>query len=270
MSIFAEAFTWLTDPEQWEGSSGIPALLGAHIAYSLLALVIATAIAAPLGWAIGHTGRGRSFAVGLTGAARAMPSLGLLTLLVLLGGVGLKAVSAVVVLVVLAVPSIMAGAYAGIDAVPRPAVDAARGVGMTGSQVLWRLEVPLGLPLLLGGVRAGALQVVSTVTIAAFVGLPNLGTYLIRGLRLGRYEEMLGGALLIAALALLIDGVLALAQRLAVPRGVHVARGTRAGAPRVAPRPTSPGPSIATSSTSPSSPGGNYPDRADLDPRGSR
>lgn len=228
MNLFGDAFGWLTDPSHWEGSSGFPTLIGAHLRDTLLALLIAAVIAVPAGWAIGHTGRGRGIAVALAGAARALPSLGLLTFLVLILGVGLKIEAAIFVLVVLAVPSILAGAYAGVEATPRAAIDGARAMGMTEWQILLRVEVPLGLPLLIGGVRNAALQVVSTVTIAAYVGLPNLGTTLILGLRLGRYEQMLAGALLIAALALLLDAVLAAAQRFAVPRGVLVAQGRRA------------------------------------------
>lgn len=226
MTLFADAFAWLADPGNWTGPAGIPAMVGAHLRFTLMSLALAACIGVPAGWAIGHTGRGRGFAVALAGAARALPSLGLLTFLVLVLGVAVKEAAAVLTLVALAVPSILAGAYSGIDAVPRATIDSARGIGMTPWQVLWRVEVPLGLPLLLGGLRAASLQVVSTVAIAAYVGLPNLGTSLIRGLRLGRYEEMLAGALLIAALALVLDGLLALAQRLAVPHGVHVARGT--------------------------------------------
>lgn len=223
MNLFADALAWLTDPANWTGPFGIPTLTLAHLTYTLLALVLACAVAAPAGWAIGHTGHGRSFAVALAGAARALPSLGLLAFLVLVLGVGLKEVATVVVLVLLAIPPILAGAYAGIDAIPRGTLDSARGVGMTGWQRLWRVEVPLGLPLLLGGVRGASLQVVSTVMIAAFIGLPNLGTFLIAGQRLGDYARMLAGAILVAALALVLDGVLAVAQRLTVPRGVRMA-----------------------------------------------
>ena len=236
MSLFADAIAWLTSPEQWDGSSSsIPVLMGLHLLYTLLSMLAASAIAIPIGWAIGHTGRGREVAVAFAGAARALPSLGLLTFLVLLLGVLQKPLSAVIVLVVLAVPSILAGAYAGVQAVDRRTVDAARAMGMTGRQVLWRVEVPLGLPLLIGGLRGGMLQVVSTVAISAYIGLPNLGTYLIKGQRLGDYAQMLGGALLIVVLALLLDAALALTQRLAVPRGVVVARsGTNRNSRRAA------------------------------------
>ena len=126
--------------------------------------------------------------------------------------------------VLLAIPSILAGAYAGIEAVDRRVIDAARAVGMTEWQILWKVEVPLGLPLLIGGLRAATLQVVATATLAAYVGLGGLGIYIFRGLPLQRYEEMLGSALLIAALALVLDGIFALIQQFAVPRGVSAGR----------------------------------------------
>lgn len=233
MNLFAQAFDWLADPSHWQGQAGIPALLGEHLLYTLASLALAVLIAAPAGWAIGHTGRGRAIAVALAGAARALPSLGLLTYLVLLLGVGLKEGAAIAVLVILAVPSILAGGYSGIDAIDRSTIDAASAMGMTPWQVLWRVEVPLGLPLLIGGVRAGALQIVSTVTIAAYIGLPNLGTLLISGLRLGDYPRMLAGALLIATIALALDGLLALCQRLAVPRGVLASGTMSVGAARL-------------------------------------
>lgn len=223
MTLSAGAFAWLTDPANWSGPFGIPTLALNHLGYTLAALLLAGLFAVPAGWAIGHTGRGRSIAVALAGAARALPSLGLLAFLVLIFGVGLKEAAAVVVLVVLAIPPILAGSYAGIDAIPGGTLDSARGIGMTGWQRLLRVEAPLGLPLLMGGVRAASLQVVSTVMIAAFIGLPNLGTYLIAGQRLGDYPRMLAGAILVVLLALALDGALALIQRLTVPRGVRMA-----------------------------------------------
>jgi osmoprotectant transport system permease protein len=123
--------------------------------------------------------------------------------------------------VLLAIPSLLAGAYTGFEAIDRRVIDAARAVGMTGWQVLWRVEVPLGMPLLVGGLRSATLQVVATVTIAAYVNLGGLGLPIITGLSLRQYDVVLGGALLVAALALLLDGALALAQRAAVPRGLR-------------------------------------------------
>lgn len=224
MNLIVEALAWLFSPERLEGSNPIPLRLGEHLFYTFLSVLIAAAIAVPLGYLIGHTGRGRNVAVALSGAARALPSFGLILLLVLLIGTTRAPLAAVVAFVLLAIPSILAGAYAGVEAVDRRTVDAARAMGMTEWQILWKVEAPLGLPLLIGGLRSAALQVVATATLAAYVGLGGLGIYLFRGLNLRQYDEMLGSALFIAALALALDALFALAQQLVVPRGVTAGR----------------------------------------------
>ncbi|MGZ0211153.1 MAG: ABC transporter permease [Actinomycetales bacterium] len=226
MNLLIEAVQWLFSPERLEGSNPIPVRIEEHLFYTFFAVIVAALIAVPLGFYIGHTGKGRDFAVGLSGAARALPSFGLILLLVLLIGVTQVQLqlATITAFVLLAIPSILAGAYAGIEAVDRRVIDAARAVGMTEWQILWKVEVPLGLPLLIGGLRAATLQVVATATLAAYVGLGGLGIYIFRGLPLQRYEEMLGSALLIAALALVLDGIFALIQQFAVPRGVSAGR----------------------------------------------
>jgi osmoprotectant transport system permease protein len=169
MNLLADAFAWIFSPDRLGGSSPLLAAIGQHLFYTFLALVIAAAIAMPVGFFIGHTGRGRSVAIGVSGAARAVPSFGLILLLVLVIGVTQKPLAATIAFVLLGIPSILAGAYAGLEAIDRRVIDAARAVGMTEWQILWRVEVPLGLPLLIGGLRAGALQIVATVVLAAYV-----------------------------------------------------------------------------------------------------
>ena len=184
MNVFAEAFAWIFSPDRLTGSLPLPLAVWQHLAFTFGSVAIAAVIAIPLGWLIGHTGRGREIAVALSGAARALPSLGLVVLLVLLLGVVHKTEAAVVAFVLLAIPSILAGAYAGFEAIDRTVIDAGRAVGMTEWQVLWKIEVPLGLPLLIGGLRSATLQVVATVTIAAYVGLGGLGFFIIQGIQL--------------------------------------------------------------------------------------
>jgi osmoprotectant transport system permease protein len=171
-------------------------------------------------------------AVAISGAARAIPAFGLLILLVLLLGVLRRPEAAFITFVILAIPSLLAGAYSGIEAIDRRVIDAARGVGMTEWQILWKVEVPLGLPLLIGGLRSAVLQVVSTVTIAAYINLGGLGWPIIQGIPLQRFDQVLGGAMLVAALALVLDALLALAQHAAVPRGLR-----RAKTPQESPQP---------------------------------
>ncbi|MDJ0335449.1 ABC transporter permease [Salinibacterium sp. G-O1] len=220
MNLLAEAFAWIFSPDRLTGSSPLPAAIGLHLYYTFISVLIASLIAVPLGFYIGHTGKGRNAAIAISGAARAVPSFGLILLLVLVMGVTQKPLAATVAFVLLGIPSILAGAYAGLEAIDRRTIDAARAVGMTEWQILLQVEVPLGLPLLIGGIRAGALQIVATVVLAAYVTLGGLGTYIIQGIPLSRYDMILGSAIVIVALALALDGLFALLQRFVVPRGV--------------------------------------------------
>lgn len=221
MNYFFEAFAWIFSPDRLTGDAPVQLALLQQLVYTFVSVLVAAVIAVPVGWAIGHTGRGREFAVAVSGAARAIPSFGLLILLVLILGVLHKPEASVITFVVLAIPSILAGAYTGLEAIDRRVVDAGRAMGMTEWQILWRIEVPLGLPLLVGGLRAATLQVVATVTIAAYIGVGGLGQYIITGLQLRQIDVIIGAALLVAALALLLDGLFALVQHAVVPRGIR-------------------------------------------------
>lgn len=221
MNLFAEAFAWLFSPERLQGQYSLPVLLGEHLYYTVLSVVIAAAIALPAGWLIGHTGKGREIAVAVSGAARAVPSFGLLVLLVLVLGVLRTPLAAVITFVLLAIPSLLAGAYTGFEAIDRRTVDAARAVGMTEWQIFTKVELPLGMPLLVGGIRSALLQVIATVTIGAYVNLGGLGWPIIQGIPLRRFDQVLAGALLVAVLALIVDLLLALAQRAVVPTGIR-------------------------------------------------
>ena len=224
MIFLTETFAWLVDPANWVGASGIPTRLAQHLLFTLVTLVVAGAIAVPIGFAIGHTGRGRSVAVATAGAFRAIPTLGLLTLVALWVGIGLNA--PFVALTVLAIPPILAGAYTGFEAIDRKIIDAARAVGMSEVQILLKVELPLGLPLLIGGLRSATLQIVATATLAAYIADFGLGRYLFEGLRIRDYGEMLGGSVLVILLAIVLEGVFALVQKLVVPRGVTAGRPT--------------------------------------------
>lgn len=232
MNLLTDALAWIVDPANWTGSASIGVAVLLHLVYTFGAMAIAALIAIPAGWAIGHTGKGREFAVGISGAARAIPSFGLILLLVLVFGVLNKPEAAITAFVLLAIPSILAGAYTGFEAIDRRVVDAAKAMGMTPWQVLWKVEVPLGLPLLVGGLRSATLQVVATVTLAAYVNLGGLGQYIFKGLDLRQFDVVLGGAILVAALALILDGVFALIQRASVPTGVRVGKSDRESVPK--------------------------------------
>lgn len=222
MNSYSGAFAWLTDPAHWSGAGSIPQRLLEHLGYSGLTLIIAIVIALPIGLAIGHTGRGREIVVPFTGALRALPTLGLVILLAL--GLGIGLLPPLIALVILALPPIIAGAYSGLESVDRDVIDAARSVGFTGAGVLWRVEVPLALPLIVGGIRSAALQVIATWTVAAFLPLGGLGRFLYDALPNEDYAELLAGSILVIALALVVDGLFALVQRLVTPRGVRAGR----------------------------------------------
>jgi osmoprotectant transport system permease protein len=144
---------------------------------------------------------------------RALPTLGLLTLVVLFSGIGL--VAPVIALTILAIPPLLAGAYAGLESVDRETIDAARAQGMTEWQILGKVEIPLALPIIVGGIRSATLQVVATATVAAYVGLGGLGRLIIDGQAVQDYPQMLSGAVLVVVLALVLDAIFALAQRFA-------------------------------------------------------
>lgn len=212
--------TYLLDPANWDWgtAASIPHRLVEHVEFTAIALVIAAAVAIPVGLFIGHTNRGAFLAINIGNAGRSLPTFGLLSLIVTL--VGLGQLPVIVALVVLAVPPILTTTYAGLRAVDPAAVDSARGMGMRPLQILFRAEVPIALPLILGGLRSAALQVVATATVAAYVGLGGLGRLLVDGLSLNQYDRVIAGAVLVAALAIAIDLSGALVQRLVVSPGV--------------------------------------------------
>lgn len=210
--VAGDTATWLTDSAHWIGSEGIPHRLVEHVGYSALTVGLSALVAVPLGLWIGHTGRWRGIAVAASGALRALPTLGLLTWSVLLVGIGLTGPT--LALVILAIPPLLAGTYAGVESVDRPTIDAARAQGFTEWQVLSKVEIPLALPLLVGGFRSATLQVIATATVAAYVGLGGLGRYLIDGQAYRDYPQMVGGSVLVIALALIADGVFVGVQRL--------------------------------------------------------
>jgi len=223
MTDVLAALQWIFDPVNWSGPNGIPVRLGEHIVYSLLTLLLAGIIALPIGFAIGHSGRFRGISVGASGALRALPTLGLVVYLALVT-TNLTIVPPLIALTILAIPPILAGAYSGLESVDRATIDAARAIGMTGWQVFTKVELPLALPLVLGGIRSGALQVIATWTVAAILPVGGLGRFLFDGIAVQDYPEMLGGSIIVVALALVSDGLFAITQRLVVPRGVLAGR----------------------------------------------
>jgi osmoprotectant transport system permease protein len=218
MTVVTDVLSWLTDPAQWSGPDGIPVRTLQHLWYSLLATALAAAIALPIGIFIGHTGRGALLAVNLTNLGRAIPSLGVIILTFFLAGFGF--IPVLVTLTVLAIPPIVTNSYIGIRSVDRDVREAAEGMGMRGRQVLWRVELPVAMPLIMAGIRTSTVQVVATATLAAFVGLGGLGRYLIDGLSQRDLAQVVGGAILVALLSLATELVLGRVQTMVVSRGL--------------------------------------------------
>jgi osmoprotectant transport system permease protein len=223
MSFITFAWNWLNSPAQWHGPDGIPIRLLQHLGYSGLSLLVAAAIALPVGVLIGHTGRGGIVVVNLANAWRAIPTLGLLVLMVIL--IGFSVLAWLIPLVVLAIPPILVNAYEGVAGVDRDLKDAARGMGMTDFQILRKVEVPVALPLIMLGLRTGAIFVVATATIAAEIGLGGLGRYIIDGLAQDNYAEVAGGAVLVVILALVVQVVFVGLRRLVVPAPLRAQSG---------------------------------------------
>jgi len=232
VNLFLEVVQWFGDASNWSGTRGVPSRLADHLAYTVQALLIAAVIAVPIGAVIGHTGRGGFFVVGTANGLRALPELGMLTLLVGFVGIGLLPLT--IALVILAVPPLLAGTYAGVRNTDPAVIDAARGMGMREQEVLTKVELPIAVPLILGGLRTATLQVIATATIGAYIGLSGLGRFLIDGLARNDYTEMAAGAVLVAALALIVEALLGALQRLLVSPGLRTAQASRR-APRQAP-----------------------------------
>ena len=222
MNFLSQAFAFIFDPQHYGTANGIEVRIGQHLLISFGVLVIAALIAIPVGYLIGHTGRGRAFAIGFSGGVRALPTLGFMILIALGVGIGLGA--PIVALVVLAIPSILAGAYSGFEAVDRRTVDSARAMGMNELQIVAKVEVPLGLPLLIGGLRAASLQVIATATLADYVGGGGLGRFIFAGVQTQDYPQMLAGSILVIFLAIASEILFSTIQRLVVPAGVTAGR----------------------------------------------
>ncbi len=231
MELVSETATWLTDPANWSGPGSIPVRLLQHIALSGASLVIAIAIALPIGLWTGHTRRSMTFAANLANLGRALPSLAVIALVLPITAaidpeLGFKVYPVVIAMVVLAIPPILVNAQAGIAGIDPDLTEAGRAMGMRGHQLVRRLEIPVGLPVILGGFRSAAFQVVATLTLGALFGGPGLGRYLVEGIAQTNDGMIVGGVVLVAALSLVTEGAFAVLQRVAVSPGLRTPAAT--------------------------------------------
>ena len=219
MGWFGDVVAWFRDGKHWQGPDGVLQRLVEHVGVSAAALGIACALSIPLALWLGHVKRGGGLAVNVSNVARAVPTYAVLVLLVLAPDpFGLSTLSILVALVVFAVPPILANTYIGVREVDPAAVDAARGMGMSGPQVLAKVELPLAVPLLMDGVRLAAVQVIATATIAALVAGGGLGALITDGFGRQDQAEVIAGAICVLVLALTVEGAMALLQRRVDPQ----------------------------------------------------
>ena len=224
MDLVTAVVAWFADPAHWSGPNGVPERLGQHVGISLLSVVIAAAIALPMGLYIGHTRRGQALAINLANVGRAVPSLAAIAIVVpftqmIDPGLGFNLYPTIVAMVVLAIPPILVNTYAGVAEVDPDLVESARGMGMTERQLLGRVEIPVALPIIVGGIRSASVQVIATATLGAIYGLGALGGYIVEGVAQRDDGRLFAGVVLVALLALVAEGGLALVQRrLAVAR----------------------------------------------------
>jgi osmoprotectant transport system permease protein len=245
----SRVLVWFNDPTNWTGPSGLIQRLLEHVAYTVVIVVIAGLIALPIGIAIGHTGRGRTVIAGIANAMRAVPTLGLLVFLIVILAPRIQVttglgpliprgslpyfIPALIVLVILAIPPILNATYAGIQATDRAARDAAIAMGLTPLQVVHSIELPAATPLIMSGIRSATLQVIASLTVAAYAPLVGgLGRLIVDGdqnlsnLQYG-YPAMVAAGIVIAVLAIIADVVLAGVQRAITSPGLAPAQSRR-------------------------------------------
>ncbi|MEV7289347.1 ABC transporter permease [Streptomyces sp. NPDC093252] len=223
MNTLTDAWHWLTDPAHWSGADGIGQRLLQHLVLTVVCLAVSCLIALPVALVLGHLGKGGALAVNLSNIGRAVPTFAVLVLLLLTPVGAWGEGPTVVALVLFAVPPLLTNAYVGMREVDRATVQAARGMGMSGRQVMFHVELPLASPMILTGVRIAAVQLVATATIAALAGGGGLGRIITAGFNLASTPMVVAGAFLVAVFALLVEGVFEIAERMAPAW----ARGTR-------------------------------------------
>jgi osmoprotectant transport system permease protein len=236
MEFLGEVVAWFADPANWSGSDGIPTRIGEHIVLSIIPLLVAIAVALPIGAWIGHTGRAVNLVINVANIGRAIPSLAILAVVTMLlqawlVDIGLRSVSSeiatIIAMTALALPPILTNTYVGVSEVDADLVEAGRGMGMTARQVLRRVELPVALPVILAGIRTAAVQVVATATLGAVFATGGLGRYIIDGIAQRRYDAVLAGAVLVAALSILTEVGFTLVERRTAP-GRRVSSGDAA------------------------------------------
>ena len=217
MTLLGGTAVWLGDLAHYRGADGVPARLTEHLVITGIAVGAAALLALPLGVLLGHLRRGGRVVTAIANASRAVPTLGVLIIFSGIASIGIGNRAAVVALTLFAIPPLLTNAYVGISSVDVDVIEAARGMGLTGLQTALRIELPLGLGLVVAGLRNATVQVIATATLAAYVGGGGLGTFINQGYGQQDYPQVLGGAVWVAALAFAAEVSLSIAQRLVTP-----------------------------------------------------
>jgi osmoprotectant transport system permease protein len=229
MGFLGDVFDYLTNRAQWHGNESIPRLAGQHLQLTVVSILVAALVALPIGILLGHVRTGGAIAVNVANIGRALPAFALLILAVQWVGIGsptgiltpVQSVPAFIAMFALAVPPMLANAYVGMAAVDDEIRESARGMGMNARQMIWRIELPNAVPLIMAGVRTATVAVVATATLAALVDSGGFGRYIIDGFRVNDNVKVFAGGLLVALLAMALELVLALVQRAITSPGIR-------------------------------------------------
>ena len=220
MNFLGQVLQWFLDGTHWQSDQGIPNRLLEHVSMSAASLLAAAAIALPIGIVLGHYGRGGNLAINISNVGRAVPSFALLVIAVQLVGIG--PAPAFLALVALGIPPIVTNSYVGMQEVDADIREAARGMGMRGGAVLWKVELPIAMSFIMAGLRTSAVNIVATATLAALVAWGGLGRFIVDGLAQRDVVQLFAGALLVALLSIAVELGMTVLQRVTVPRGLRV------------------------------------------------
>jgi osmoprotectant transport system permease protein len=229
MNFLGDVFDFLTSSDQWHGNESIPNLIGQHLQLTIVSVLVAAAVALPIGILLGHVRTGGTVAVNIANIGRALPAFALLILAVQWVGIGdptgvltpVQSVPAFIAMFALALPPMLANAYVGMASVDDEIREAARGMGMNGREMIWHVELPNAVPLVMAGVRTATVAVVATATLAAYVDSGGLGRYIVDGFAVNDNAKVFAGGLLVALLAIALELVLALLQRAITSPGIR-------------------------------------------------
>ena len=229
MGFLGDVVDFLTNSDQWQGDESIPHLLGQHVQLTIVSVLVAAVVALPIGILLGHVRTGGTVAVNIANIGRALPAFALLILSVQWVGIGeptgvlapVQSVSAFIAMFALAVPPMLANAYVGMASVDDEIRESARGMGMSGRQMIWRVELPNAVPLVMAGVRTATVAVVATATLAAYVDSGGFGRYIVDGFAVNDNVKVFAGGLLVALLAIALELLLALVQRWLTSPGIR-------------------------------------------------